>query len=94
MPATTLKLMNQLKRRVAESAKAAKKSPYTFMLEAIEQHTRLAEQRRSFVAEALRSGKEAAKTGEYFAAADVRRYLKAKVSGRKVSRQKPISSRA
>ena len=94
MGTTTRKLTNQLKRRVVAAAKAAEKSPHAFMLEAIEQQTRLDERRRGFLGEALRSAKEAAKTGDYFAATDVHRYLIAKLSGRKVARPKPISRRA
>lgn len=94
MAATTLKLPDQLKRRVVAAAKAAEKSPHAFMLEAIEQQTRLDEQRRSFVAEAVRADEEAAKTGECFAAADVHRYLNTKLSGRRIARPKPVSWRA
>ena len=93
MVATTLKLTDQLKRRVVAAARAAEKSPHAFMLEAIEQQTRLDEQRRSFVADAVRAAGEATRTGEVFAAADVHRYLKAKLSGRKVARPKPLSWR-
>lgn len=50
---TTLKIAADLKRRVVAAAKAADKSPHAFMLEAIERQTRLDEQRRAFVADAV-----------------------------------------
>jgi hypothetical protein len=44
-----------------------------FMLEAIERQTRLDEERRAFVAEAVAARAEAVETGQGFAAADVHR---------------------
>ena len=86
--ATTLKIAADLKRRVVAAAKAADKSPHAFMLEAIEQQTRLDEQRRAFVAEALAAHSEALTSGEGFAAADVHRYMAARVLGDRVVRPK------
>ena len=57
--ATTLKIAADLKRRVVAAAKAADKSPHAFMLEAIEHQTRLDEQRRAFVADAVAARSEA-----------------------------------
>src|SRR5208282_2953478 len=71
--ATTLKIAADLKRRVIAAAKAADKSPHAFMLEAIERQTRLDEQRRAFVAEAVAARSEALTSGEGYASADVHR---------------------
>jgi predicted transcriptional regulator len=86
--ATTLKIAADLKRRVVAAAKAANKSPHAFMLEAIEHQTRLDEQRRAFVAEALAARSEALTSGEGFAAADVHRYMAARVRGDRAARPK------
>jgi predicted transcriptional regulator len=88
---TTLKLPDALKRRVTAAARAADKSPHAFMLEAIERQTRLDEERRAFVAEALTARAEALDTGEGFAGADVHRYIAARVRGKKA---KPPKARA
>jgi predicted transcriptional regulator len=86
--ATTLKIAADLKRRVVAAAKAADKSPHAFMLEAIEHQTRLDEQRRAFVADAVAARSEALTSGEGYASADVHRYLAARVRGDRVKRPK------
>ena len=86
--ATTLKIAADLKRRVVAAAKAADKSPHAFMLEAIERQTRLDEERRAFVADAVAARTEALTSGEGYAAADVHRYLAARVRGGRVRRPK------
>lgn len=86
--ATTLKIPADLKRRVAAAAKAADKSPHAFMLEAIEQQTRLDEQRRAFIADGAAARSEALTSGEGFAAADVHRYIVARVRGHRARRPK------
>jgi predicted transcriptional regulator len=88
---TTLKLPEALKRRVTAAARAADKSPHAFMLEAIERQTRLDEERRAFVAEALTARAEAVESGHGFAAVDVHRYIAARVRGKKA---KPPKARA
>jgi|SRR5580658_9006099 predicted transcriptional regulator len=86
--ATTLKIAADLKRRVVAAAKAADKSPHAFMLEAIEIQTRLDEQRRAFVADAVSARSEALTSGEGFAASDVHRYMATRVRGARAIRPK------
>ena len=93
MSATTLKISDQLRRRIALAAKAADKSPHAFMLEAIEQQTRLDEQRRAFVGVAVTARREALASGEGYAAGDVRQYVTALVNGRKAARPKAVTWR-
>jgi predicted transcriptional regulator len=90
---TTLKLPEALKRRVTEAARAADKSPHAFMLEAIERQTKLDEVRRAFVAEAVAARTEAVESGEGFAAADVHRYIAARVRGKRAPRPKATAWR-
>jgi predicted transcriptional regulator len=86
--ATTLKIAADLKRRVVAAAKAADKSPHAFMLDAIETQTRLDEERRAFIADAVAARSEALKSGQGYAAADVHRYLAARVRGDEATRPK------
>ena len=86
--ATTLKIAADLKRRVVAAAKAADKSPHAFMLEAIEHQTRLDEQRRAFVADAVAARSETLTSGDGYASADVHRYFAARVRGDRAKRPK------
>jgi len=86
--ATTLKISAHLKRRVAAAAKAADKSPHAFMLDAIERQTRLDEERRALVAEAVATRSEALQTGQGYAAEDVHRYIATRTRGRQTPRPK------
>jgi predicted transcriptional regulator len=86
MAVTTIKLPNELKERIADVVKDSGKSVHAFMLDAIEQQTRLAELRKEFVADALAAESEALSTGMGFSAADVHAYIEGLAKGRKVRR--------
>ena len=88
---TTLKLPEKLKRRIAPLAKSADKTPHAWMLEALELQASLAERRRSFVADALDSEKQVRESGKAYRAEDVHRYIRARASGRKPARPKPVN---
>jgi len=83
---TTLKLPADLKTRVLETAAHVGQSPHAFMIEAIEQQTRLAERRRDFVGAALAAEQEVAQYGLVHDGDEVLAYLKARLEGRKASR--------
>lgn len=82
MPTTTLKLPPELKERVASIVDGTGKSPHAFMVEAIEEQTRRAEQRKKFVADALAARQEFERTGKGYALEDVFNYLDARVRGK------------
>jgi predicted transcriptional regulator len=86
MATTTLKLPPALKERVATVVEGTGKSPHAFMVEAIEQQTRLAEQRRAFVADAVKAREHARATGKAYALGDVERYFAAKLAGKPAKR--------
>jgi predicted transcriptional regulator len=86
MGTTTLKLSDELKERVADVVDGTGKSPHAFMVEAIEQQTRLAEQRKSFVADALRAREHAMRTGKAYAFEDIKRYYTARLAGKPAKR--------
>ena len=88
MPATTLKLSEELKKRIAAAAEGSGKSSHAFMVEAIEQQTALAELRKAFVASALAAEDEALKSGVGYSAADVHAYLEALTKGKRSVRPK------
>ena len=86
MAVTTIKLPDELKERIADVVRDTGKSVHAFMLDAIEQQTRLAELRRHFVADALAAEADALKSGLGFSAADVHAYIEALAKGRKARR--------
>ena len=88
MPVTTLKLSEDLKKRIAAAAEDSGKSPHAFMVEAIEQQTALAELRQAFVTSALAAEAEALKSGIGYSAADVHAYIEALARGEKAARPK------
>ncbi len=93
MPATTIKLPERLKERIAAVIEGSGISAHAFMLEAIEQQTALAEKRKAFVAAALAARRRALKSGKGYAAPEVHDYLEAKLSDKDAPRPKPISWR-
>jgi len=93
MPATTIKLPAELKQRIASLIARTGKSMHAFLLEAVERETILAERRREFVAEALDARDELLRSGKGFAAADVHRYLRARVARKRSTRPKARSWR-
>ena len=91
MPATTttLKLPENLKKRIAPLAESAGKTPHAWMIQALEVQAALAEKRKAFVADALAAEREAEKTGVAYRADDVHRYIHARAAGKKARRPKP-----
>ncbi len=77
---TTLKLPEDLKRRLAPLAKSAGKTPHAWMIEALETQATLAEKRRAFIDDARAAEKEAEETGVVYGAEDVHRYIRARAS--------------
>jgi len=86
---TTLKLPEELRKRVAAAVEGTGQSAHAFMVEAIERQTRLAEQRRGLVADALAAREEADRTGLAYPAGEVHRYMRARARGEKATRPRP-----
>ncbi len=89
MATTTLKLPEELRKRVAAAVEGTGQSAHSFMVEAIERQTRLAEQRRSFVADALAARQEVHGSGLGYPAGEVHRYMQARARGEKATRPRP-----
>ena len=83
---TTLKLPEQLKKRLAPLAKSAGKTPHAWMIEALESQATLAEKRRAFIDDARAADKEVEETGVVYRAGDVHRYIRARAAGKKGAR--------
>lgn len=86
MPAVTLKMPEELKKRINDLAAASGKSPHAFMLDALAAQTAREELRGAFVASALEARQEVARYGQVMEAADVHRWLLARAGGGKAAR--------
>ena len=93
LAATSLKLPKTLKSRITRLAKRAGESPHAFMLRLLEDQVQAAERFEQFVADAWHADQQMQEDGQGYAAADVRRYLGAKIAGRKATRPKPAQWR-
>jgi len=93
MPPTTIKLPDELKARIAEVIEGTGKSAHAFMLEAIEQQTALAEQRKALISAAIAARRRALKSGKGYAASEVHDYLEARLADKSAPRPKPRSWR-
>ncbi len=87
---TTLKLPEDLKKRLGPLAKSAGKTPHAWMIEALETQATLAEKRRGFIDDARAAEKEVDETGRVYRAKDVHRYIRARAAGKQGARPKPV----
>jgi len=83
LAATSLKLPEDLKRRIEQLANAANKTPHAFMVEALAREAERSELRAKFADEAARSEKETLSSGKAFELAATFDYLTARASGAK-----------
>ena len=81
--ATSIKLPEELKQRVARVVKGTEQSAHAFMVEAIKQETERAEKRRRFHADALASRAEFQSNGLGYALSDIQAHYRARLQGRK-----------
>jgi predicted transcriptional regulator len=88
MAATSLKLPEDLKRRIERLASAARKTPHAFMVEALAREAERSELRARFADEAARSEEEALSSGKAFELAATFDYLAARASGARTRRPK------
>ena len=88
MAATSLKLPEDLKRRIERLASAANKTPHAFMVEALAREAERSELRARFADEAAISEEEAFSSGKSFELAATFDYLTARASGAKARRPK------
>lgn len=91
--ATSLKLPERLKSRVAKVARGAGQSAHAFMVGAIEKQTEQAEKQQAFIKSALAARADLDKTGVAYDWTELREYHRARLQGRQARRPKPKSWR-
>jgi predicted transcriptional regulator len=93
MAATSLKLPDALKQRIAELVSGTEKTSHAFMVEAIERAAKQAELRRRFGEEAALAEDEATRSRRAYDAAEVFDYLEARATGKAARKPRPRSWR-
>jgi predicted transcriptional regulator len=93
MAATSLKLPDDLKRRLERLAAHARQSPHAFMVEVLAREAERAELRERFAAEAAESEQQALSGGKTYALSKAFDYLEKRVAGNKARRPKGRSWR-
>lgn len=86
MAATSLKLPDELKRRIAQLVDGSDRTAHAFMIEAIEQAAQREELRRRFGEDAADSEKDTMRSGKAYDAVEAFNYLEARARGRRVRR--------
>jgi predicted transcriptional regulator len=86
--ATSIKLPEDLKKRIARAVKGTEQSAHAFMVEAIRQETERAEKRRGFLADAYAAHAEFLRNGTGYALAEVKAHYRAKLQGRRSRKPK------
>jgi len=94
MAATSLKLPDELKRRIERLAASARKTPHAFMVEALTREAERSELRERFAADAAQAEAEALTNGRAFDVAATFEYLAKRISGRKARRPRARAWRA
>jgi predicted transcriptional regulator len=92
--ATTIKLTDELKHRIAPLAEAAGKSAHAWMIEALERQANLAEAREAFLRDAEASAAEVDAGGALYAAEDVAAYLLSRAAGKAAARPRRVRKSA
>lgn len=91
MATTTIRLPDDLKEKVSRAAKSAGTTSHNFIVEAIAEKAALVEKRNSFLRDAESRYDTIVASGKTIPWADMQRYLKEKVDGKKSAR--PVSKK-
>lgn len=94
MAATSLKLPENLKRRIERLAGAANKTPHAFMVEALSQEVDRSELRERFASDADVAEDETMKSGRAIPLEVAFDYLEMRVAGKKIKRPRARAWRA
>jgi predicted transcriptional regulator len=86
MSATSLKLPEGLKRRIARLAANAGQTPHAFMVDALSREAERSELRARFAADSADSEREALESGKAHGLGAAFHYLETRVAGKKVRR--------
>jgi predicted transcriptional regulator len=88
LSATSLKLPQDLKRRIVKMAATAGQTPHAFMIEALAREATRAEQRERFAVDAAASEQEVYGSGKAYPLGVAFDFLEARVAGKGVRRPK------
>lgn len=91
MAATSLKLPDELKRRITQLVSGSNRTAHSFMVEAIEQAAAREELRRRFGEEAALAERETEESGKVYDAAEAFKYLESRAKGGRARRPRPKS---
>ncbi|HVY22819.1 MAG TPA: hypothetical protein VG962_05655 [Steroidobacteraceae bacterium] len=94
MTATSIKLPDDLKRRIDKLAGSINMTPHAFMLEALKKETEQMELRQRFAADSARSEKQAFSSGKAYTLDSAFDFLESRAAGKKVRRPRMHSWRA
>lgn len=94
MSATSLKLPDDLKRRIARLAASRGQTPHAFMVDALSREAERSELRQRFAADAAESERETLDSGKAHSLAATFDYLAERVAGNKPRRPRARSWRA
>jgi len=94
MSATSLKLPDDLKRRIARLAASSGQTPHAFMVDALAREAQRSELRQQFAAEAAESEREAIDSGKAHSLDATFDYLAARIGGKNPRRPRARSWRA
>ena len=94
MSATSLKLPENLKRRIVRLAADAGKTAHAFMVDALAREAERSELRARFAADAAESEREALATGKAHSLGAAFNYLEARVAGTKMRHPRARAWRA
>jgi predicted transcriptional regulator len=94
MSATSLKLPDDLKRRIARLAASTGQTPHAFMVDALVREAQRSELRQRFAAEAAESEREALDSGKAHSLGATFDYLAARIGGKNPRRPRARSWRA
>jgi predicted transcriptional regulator len=94
MSATSLKLPDDLKRRIAKLAASAGQTPHAFMVDALAREAERSELRQRFAAESAESEREALGSGKAHSLDATFDYLTERIRGRNPRRPRARSWRA
>lgn len=86
MPVTSLKLPDELKKRIHSLVEGSERTAHAFMVEAIERAAHAEELRRRFGVEAGDAEEETLRVGKAYDAREVFAYLEARASGKQAKR--------
>lgn len=93
MAATSLKISEELKRRIERAAASVHKTPHAFMIEALARETERRELQSQFASDAALAEQETLATGKAVPLEAAFEYLGARIAGQRARKPRPTSWR-